>query len=230
MSSESLIDFTNHINSLILSEFPSSNIDSNMEYLPLQNSFEKAIFSWAKIKSEIKVKYWKDYYKDYPNKFNSDHMALFLYRLAREEAQAGRIESADRIAYLNKIRNGLDVWHTVALPVKTLFVHPIGTVLGRAKYGSSLICYQNVTVGDSKGNYPEFLGSCLLYSNVSVLGKSKIGSNVVIGAGTLVIDKAIPNNSIVYGQGKNLTIKPNPTNLFDDYFHLPFEKFLGTKI
>jgi serine O-acetyltransferase len=145
-------------------------------------------------------------------------MTLFLYLLSRAEAQVGRIESADRISYLNKIRNGVDIWHTVSLPSKTVFVHPTGTVLGRAKYGTSLICYQNVTVGGSKGNYPKFHGSCLLYSNVSVLGNCNIGTNVVIGAGTLLVDKDIPDSSTVFGRGRDLVIRPNPKDLDREFF------------
>lgn len=213
-----LPDFISRTNALVLSQFPTSDLVAKQEYIPAMQSYDSAVLEWDKARAEIDLKYWNDWNGPLPNEYNSDHMTLFLYLLSKAEARAGRIESADRISYLNKIRNGVDIWHTVSLPSKTVFVHSIGTVLGRAKYGTSLICYQNVTVGGSKGSYPEFHGSCLLYSNVSVLGKSNIGTNVIIGAGTLLVDKDIPDSSTVFGRGNDLVIRPNPQDLNGEFF------------
>ena len=213
-----LPEFISRTNALVLSQFPTSDLAAKGAYLPSIQSYESAVLEWDKARAEIDLKYWNDWNKPLPNEYNSDHMTLFLYLLARAEAAVGRIESADRISYLNKIRNGVDIWHTVSLPPRTVFVHSIGTVLGRAKYGTSLICYQNVTVGGSKGNYPEFHGSCLLYSNASVLGKSKIGTNVIIGAGTLLVDTDIPDSSTVFGRGKDVAIRPNSKDLSREFF------------
>ena len=213
-----LTDFISRTNALVLSQFPTSDLDAKGAYLPLIQSYHSAVLEWDKARAKIDLKYWNDWNSPLPNEYNSDHMTLLLYLLSRAEAQVGRIESADRISYLNKIRNGVDIWHTVSLPTRTVFVHSIGTVLGRAKYGTSLICYQNVTVGGSKGHYPEFHGSCLLYSNVSVLGNSNIGANVIIGAGTLLVDKDIPDSSTVFGRGNELVIRPNSKDLNREFF------------
>jgi serine O-acetyltransferase len=213
-----LPEFISRTNALVLSQFPTSDLAAKGAHLPSVQSYERAVLEWDKARAEIDIKYWNNWNSPLPNEYNSDHMTLFLYLLARAEAAVGRMESADRISYLNKIRNSVDIWHTVSLPARTVFVHSIGTVLGRAKYGTSLICYQNVTVGGSKGSYPEFHGSCLLYSNVSVLGKSKIGTNVIIGAGTLLVDRDIPDSSTVFGRGNDLVIKPNSKDLNQEFF------------
>lgn len=213
-----LSEFMSRTNALVLSQFPPSDLVAKGAYLPSMQSYESAVLEWDRARAEIDLKYWNDWNKPLPNEYNSDHMTLFLYLLSRAEAQGGKHESADRISYLNKIRNGIDLWHSVSLPLRTVFVHSVGTVLGRAKYGTSLICYQNVTVGGSKGSYPEFHGSCLLYSNVSVLGKSSIGTNVIIGAGTLLVDREIPDSSTVFGRGNDLVIKPNPKDLNRKFF------------
>ena len=218
MLQKSLLGFMGRINELVISQFPTSGLDSNKSFVPLPESYERAILEWENARSEINLKYWHDWNGPFPNEYNSDHMTLFLYLLARAEAKAGRIEQADRISYLNKIRNGIDLWHSVSLPIKTVFVHSLGTVLGRAKYGTSLVCYQNVTVGGSKGSYPEFRGSSILYSGVSILGKSTIGTNVTIGAGTLVIDRDIPNNSTVFGRGSELLIKSKFEDRSKEFF------------
>ncbi len=48
-----------------------------------------------------------------------------------------------------------------------------------------------------------------MYSNSKILGKSKIGDNVIIGANAYVKDTDIPDNSMVFGEFPNLIIKPN---------------------
>ena len=39
------------------------------------------------------------------------------------------------------------------------------------------------------------------------MGNSHIGDNCIIGAGTLVKDEDVPENSIVFGKSPNLIIK-----------------------
>ena len=46
-----------------------------------------------------------------------------------------------------------------------------------------------------------------MYANSSILGKCHIGKNVQIGAGALVKNQDVPDNSIVFGQSPNLIIK-----------------------
>ena len=141
------------------------------------------------------------------NPLNSDHMAMFLYLLSRKIiTKLGDFKTADSISYLNKIMHGIDVWHTVALPKNFIFVHPVGTVLGKASYSDFIAVYQGVTVGSSTSKYPTFDGPVVLYSNVSILGDCYIGGNTVIGANTMLIDKKIPPNSNVWNS-KELVIK-----------------------
>jgi serine O-acetyltransferase len=40
-----------------------------------------------------------------------------------------------------------------------------------------------------------------------ILGNSKIGNNVILGAGTCIKDDDIPDDSIVFGSSPNLIIK-----------------------
>lgn len=44
-------------------------------------------------------------------------------------------------------------------------------------------------------------------SNSKILGKSKIGDNVIVSANTYIKDEDIPDNSLVFGQSPNLVIK-----------------------
>jgi serine O-acetyltransferase len=210
-------DFIDSFNQLISLAFP-CQIELGKSYYPSRESFENAIYSWQETKKLLKIKYWSDWESSLPNTYNADHMTLFSYLLAKEEVKLGKSTSADRICYLNRIRNGINVWHSVDLPGKTLFVHAIGSVIGNATFGTSLVCYQNVTVGGSKGKYPVFQGSCVIFAGASVIGNCSIGDNVVIGAGALVIDEDIPANSTVIGKVPNLRVLPLGRTEVDEFF------------
>jgi serine O-acetyltransferase len=218
MKSKEKRDFIDSLNRTILMAFPKSRAVRKTEYLPKLESYENAIASWEMTRGYLTDGYWRQWIKTFPNFFNADHMTLFLYLLSFEEARIGRIDSADRIAYLNRIRHGINVWHTVLLPTRLLFVHSTGTVLGRAKYSERFVCYQNVSIGASRGKYPVFLGSCVVYSGSSVLGNCEIGNNVVIGAGTLLIDQVIPANSKVFRKGGKICITPLNEDIAAEFF------------
>ena len=47
----------------------------------------------------------------------------------------------DKIYFLNKILNSIDIYYEVSLPNIFLLIHPVGTVLGRANYSDYLIVY-----------------------------------------------------------------------------------------
>ena len=133
---------------------------------------------------------------------NGDHMAAFLYFLSNSVY----VESADarlatKLFYLNKVLHGLDAYFSVELPAIFRLVHPVGTVLGRAAYSDYLMVYQNCGVGaDEDGIYPTFGEGVILYSRSSVLGKCRIGRDVVIGANSFVLNTDVPDNTVVVGQ------------------------------
>lgn len=47
-----------------------------------------------------------------------------------------------------------------------------------------------------------------LFAGSAVLGACRLGDDVVIGAGALVVDTDIPPQSSVFGARRELTIKP----------------------
>jgi serine O-acetyltransferase len=131
---------------------------------------------------------------------------------------------ADKIYYLNKIMNSVDVYHEVQLPNIIFFEHPLGSVLGRAKYSNYLCIYQNCTIGGyrdkKKGSlqYPELEEKVILFSGASVIGNSYIGGNSVIGGNAKVKNEDIPENSLVFGESPHLIIKEK-----DEYYTDKFE-------
>lgn len=49
----------------------------------------------------------------------------------------------DKICYLNKIMNGVDIYYAVELLAVYTAEHSVGNVMGKAKYGSGFSFYQN---------------------------------------------------------------------------------------
>ena len=142
---------------------------------------------------------------------------IFLYRLAHQifiNGNGNTPKEADQIYYLNKIMHSNDWFYAIELPEHFLCEHPLGSVLGRAEYGDHLFVYQGTTIGGNRAKdkltYPVLGDNVILYANSTVLGDTHIGNNVVVSAGTYIINENIPDNCIVFGTSPNLTIKVKP--------------------
>ena len=149
------------------------------------------------------------------NPYHSVQYMTFLYYLSHDiykNANVGQL--CDKIYYLNKIFHSVDLFYAIELPAHFGAEHPLGSVMGRAKYGNGFFFYQGCTVGgtrDKEGNlfYPELGEYVQMYSNSSILGNCHIGNHVKIGAGCIVKNQDVPSNSTIFGQSPNLIIKPN---------------------
>lgn len=144
----------------------------------------------------------------YFSPYHSGQYSIFLYYLANTIYITNRDSSlASKIYYLNKIMHSVDWYYEIELPEYWGVEHPLGSVLGRAKYSDGFFIYQGCTVGGNKGKYPVMGENVIMYSNTTILGDTIIGDNVVISSGTLIIDEIIPSNCLVFGQTPNLVIK-----------------------
>lgn len=143
------------------------------------------------------------------NPFNSVMYTNYLYQVSHLLYKEGYSQIADKVYYLNKMLNAVDLFYAIELPEHWNCEHPLGSVMGRAKYGDYFFFYQGSTIGGNHTNYPVLGDYVTMYSNSKVLGKSHIGNNVIIGANTYIKDTDIPDNSIVFGQFPNLIIKQN---------------------
>jgi len=150
--------------------------------------------------------------------FHSGQYCLFLYYLGHSLARQGAASLADRVYYLNRTLNGVDLFHQVSLPEVFCVEHPLGAVIGRAQIGNFFFFAQGVTVGGNKGSYPVLGSHVTMLSNSKVVGKSVIGDNVILSANSYVKDTVIPANSIVFGQDRKLVIKENKGGLTAELF------------
>lgn len=187
-----------------------------------KKTFTKSVERLDECFTSIKKKYYYEDGKPIFNHLNSDQFCTFLYFLSNQSFIDGCIENAEKYFYLNKILHGLDLFYSVELPDIFLFVHPVGTVIGNAKFNDFCVFYQNVTIGsDIDGIYPNFLGSTIFFSGCSVIGDCKFGNNTIIGARSFILKEDVPSDSIVTGSS-NLNLKVSPSNrvITKDFFNI----------
>lgn len=132
---------------------------------------------------------------------HGDQYAMFLY-LASNTAHRRRVggDLAAKLFLLNKALHGIDAYYEVDLPSVFLFVHPMGTVLGRGHYSDYFIVYQRCGVGSNRDQYPTLKDFVTLRPGSSVLGGCTVGSNCTLGADSLLIDTDLPDNTLYIGR------------------------------
>ncbi|MBH2032234.1 MAG: hypothetical protein I8H93_19070 [Pseudomonadales bacterium] len=186
------------------------------EEATLNNSIQTALKKSEYCFNHTNNKYYKKNNTAYFNPYHSGQYSIFLYFLSRTLYEENHKPSilADKVYYLNKLLNGLDIYYEVQMPDIFLLDHPLGSVLGRATYGNFFTFSQQCTVGNNKGLFPVIGEHVTMYSGSKIIGKCLIGNNVKISANTYIKDTDIPNNSIVFGSSPNLIVKKHANKEF----------------
>jgi serine O-acetyltransferase len=139
---------------------------------------------------------------------HADQYAMFLYLLSRVACVSGADSRLpNKIFLLNKALHGIDAYYEVELPSVFLFVHPLGTVLGRAVYADYLTVYQRCGVGSNHDIYPELGRLVTLHPGSSVLGRCKVGDNVSLAADALLLDRDVAPDSVYIGDPRNCVVR-----------------------
>lgn len=152
--------------------------------------------------------------------YNALQYSTFLYLLANESWRRGLDGGAicDRLFYLNKALNGIDLFYSVEMPETFFISHGTGAVLGKVPYGERLVIFQHVTVGRVGDAKPVIGSDVVLYPGVTVSGHSRIGNGSVISAGTVIHNQNIPDNVVVTSVGGQLQVRPRQKNYIDLYY------------
>lgn len=159
--------------------------------------------------SEVNDKYFpKNEQGPLFNHLNSDHYSMLLYILSNTVYHDRNDENiCTKLFLLNKCLHGIDVFYDVELPRVFLFAHPIGTVLGKAKYADFFLVYQKCNVGGNKDKYP-ILGKYLsMHPGSVILGNCTVGENCKIAAGSFLLDMDLENDSVYIGNPRDYIIK-----------------------
>ena len=187
----------------LLNKYLNDNKKINKAHISksFNQAYDRLIYCFSKIQNQYFFDKRKK--KINLNHLNSDQMATFLYFFSNC-CYVNKLEQGicDKIYYLNKILNSVDIFYKVNLPDIFLLIHPVGTVLGRANYSNYLIVYQGVNVGSNKDIYPILSNYVTLRPSSSILGKSKMGENSELATGSILIDHNLGKNQIYFGNPK----------------------------
>lgn len=188
-----------------------------MNFFPLREN-EKLLLT-DNIQSVIQKSYFcfqnidnKYFQRGIFSPFHSGQWTIFLYFFSHIMSNTDKT-LADKIYYLNKIMNCLDIYHEVCLPDIFYFEHPLGSIFGRAQYGNFFTAMQGCTVGGNKNrltgeiHYPILGTHVTMLSNSKIIGNSKIGNHVTVAANAYIKDMDIPDNATVFGIYPDITIK-----------------------
>jgi len=169
--------------------------------------------------SSIRTRYYSDGTRTRFSHLHTDHYAAFLYFVSRAAYGAGEEPLAAKVYALNKALHALDVFYEVQLPDIFLFQHPVGTVLGRAKFSDYLFVAQRCTVGSSLDHrYPTLGEGVVLWSGSAIIGACAVGDNCWLSAGAQVMNTDLPSDTVTFGQSPHLVIKPTRRRAVRDVF------------
>jgi serine O-acetyltransferase len=198
-------ELTHYIVKQLNTFFPDSNriqTKDISEYVAM--TLEKMEYCFSKINN----KYYRFNNEIFFNHLNSDHYAMFLYTLSRiiliEENNAN---ICTKLFLLNKCLHSIDIYYDVILPDIFLFVHPVGTVLGRAEYSDYFMVYQKCNIGANKGQKPVIGKYVTLHPGSAILGNCHVGENCKIAAGSLLLDTNLEKDSVYIGNPRDYIIK-----------------------
>lgn len=190
-------------------------LDDQTEPAVLHENLQEALDRTAYSFSLTTNKYYRRNGMVFFNPLHTAQYGIFLYFLANTIwKQHGAIALCDKLYGIGKVINALDLYYEIEMPDVFFMDHPVGTVLGRAKYGRFFSFAQNCTVGNNKGAYPIIGEHVTMMSASRIVGNCKIGNYVVVSSGTYIKDQDILDFSLVFGASPNLIIKPMPVDYF----------------
>ena len=196
--------------------FPDASDISESKVRDIQNSvLPKLEFCF----SHINIKYFRSNKYVVFNHLNSDQYSMYLYMMSfAANSDFKEVVLASKLYLLNKLLHGIDAFYEIKLPEIFIFVHPVGTVLGRAEYNDYLAIYQGCGVGSNHKESPRLGKYITLHPNAFILGSSNVGDNCAVATGALILDSEVEGNTTFIGRPGNQRILPkkNISNIWLD--------------
>ena len=129
--------------------------------------------------------------------------AILLHRVAHELYKKERHFGARAISQTARFLTGIEIHPGATIGKRLVIDHGTGVVIGEtAEIGDDCTIYQGVTLGgtgkDLGKRHPTLGNGVLVGAGAKVLGPVKIGDNVKVAAGAVVLDE-IPENSTAVG-------------------------------
>lgn len=142
-----------------------------------------------------------------------DQYATFLYFLGNTIwLHYHEKHLCDKLLNLQSILHGFFLSYKCEMPDIFMLGHPIGSVIGNAKYSDGLVISQNVTINthtDEEGNADLYLGKgVVLEAGAMIIGNKPIGDRVTIGPNVLIHNEKIENDYTCINERGKIIIRP----------------------
>ncbi len=144
--------------------------------------------------------------------------AILAHRLAHRLHRWGLPLIPRILSQINRFFTGIEIHPGATIGRRFFIDHGAGVVIGEtSEIGDDVLLYQGVTLGGTgheKGKRHPTLGNNVVAgTGAKILGNIRIGNNVRIGAGSVVVH-AVPDNSTVVGiPGRVVRIRPEEDHL-----------------
>src|SRR5476651_1970676 len=139
--------------------------------------------------------------------------AIWLHRLSGYLWLNGWKWLARLVSNFGRWLTGIEIHPGATIGRRFFIDHGMGIVIGEtAEIGNDVLLYQGVTLGgtgNEKGKrHPTLGNNVVVGTGAKVLGNIRIGDNVKVGAGSVVVHP-VPDNSTVVGvPGRVVRIRP----------------------
>ena len=142
-----------------------------------------------------------------------DQYATFLYFLGNTIwKDYHELYLCDKLLNLQSILHGFFLSYKCDMPDIFAFGHPIGSVIGNAKYSDGLFISQNVTINthkDNAGNIDLCLGKgVVLEVGATIIGNKAIGDRVTVGPNVTIYNEKIENDYTCINNKGKIMIRP----------------------
>ena len=214
-------ELSDYVGGQLAAFFPDGRLDRQHLRQGVESGLERLAHCFA----HIHLKYYQRDGEASYDHLNTDQHAAFLYMLSRVlHKTVENTPLAAKVYALNKALHALDVFYEVELPAVFYFQHPVGTVIGRARFGNFLAVYQGVSIGaDLEGRYPQLDEGVVLFGGARVIGRSRIGANSWVAPAAIIMDETFPPDSVLFGMPPATQRRPSRRDVIRDFFGRPAE-------
>lgn len=134
---------------------------------------------------------------------NPSFKITFWYRIGRYLMLSNRSKILLNVVKMihrhHEVKYGIQLSFSNEIGGGLYFAHFSGIVIGCEKIGKDLTIYQGCTIGAVHGKGTPTIGDhVVMYAGSKIVGKVKVGNNVVVGANAVVV-KDVPDNAVVVG-------------------------------
>lgn len=129
--------------------------------------------------------------------------AVLLHRVAHRFYEGGWFTLARMISQLSRSLTGIEIHPGARIGRRFFIDHGMGVVIGEtSEIGDDVLLYQGVTLGgtgkDTGKRHPTIGNGVVIGTGAAILGNIRIGDQVKVGAGSVVV-RPVPDRSTVVG-------------------------------